>query len=110
MRPTLLVRLDVFTEMAAEREAAGVWQYRGGDASAPFTCDALAMKLEEHADAFNYLRHAAVQAGHGAEYSAWPEWWQQERRRILESGLWTLRRIQERKAAAQTPRSLDCTA
>lgn len=81
-------------------------EYRDGDADAPFNGDPMRCKLEEHADALNYLRHAAIEAGLGGDHLQWPEDWQEDRRRTILSALWTQRRIAER----QTPRSLDCTA
>jgi hypothetical protein len=106
LKPTLLIHADEFLALAEDRERAGVHEYRGGDESAPFAGDALACKLEEHADALNYLRHAAIAAGHGPDHLAWPEDWQEDRRRTIQSALWTQRRM----AARRTPRSLDCTA
>lgn len=98
MRPTLLVQADLFLALAEDREAAGVKEYRGGDHAAPFEGDPLRCKLEEHADALNYLRHAALAAGHGADHLQWPESWHQQRVRILESALWTMRQIRLRDA------------
>lgn len=98
MRPVLLTQFDEFFALAAEREKAGVDEYRNGDAAAPFAGDALRCKLEEHADALNYLHHAARAAGHPEAHREWPEHWQGERIRIIESAMWTMRRLRHRDA------------
>jgi hypothetical protein len=50
-----------FDRLCRDRRRAGIVEYRGGDASAPFVGDPIAEALEEAADFVIYVQEAALQ-------------------------------------------------
>ena len=52
-----------FIELCTQRQLMGIRQYRGGDASRPFSGDPCEEVKQEVADAFNYLKEAEAQHG-----------------------------------------------
>lgn len=87
-----------FEALRRQRHEAGIKEHRGGDEAAPFVGDPLVERLHELADAENYQRVAARQAGLPDDPRAWPEGWYHEWCQVRECAEWTIRRLRERDA------------